>query len=406
MHADTPRTIRTRPQLVAAALMLLAFAALAAPARAQARMEFIPSVSLFTVYDDNLFARATGSAGQMLQLRPSFEGSYESPTLRLLGLYTFDMQRSNFSSLNTLDARRHAFGDIRLRTSPMTTLAVAMGYDRSETPGEVSPTGILGERQQAERLQLTPSFERRFNRRTTMNATYDWTTEHLIEGPQGTLHVGRTSLAREVTPRTTLSGGYVGRLFVDDLADHSSHTALFGWSRAMAPGTRLSISAGPKFTTYRGLTPEVSAAFLRDTPRVRVALDYWHGETIVLGIRGPVAVDGVTSRVTWPLTRTIEFGTHLGVSDVTTLDDMDTTVYRGTLVGSWSPGGMYTVATSYGLDFQQGDIRDRLWLDGQQQLVDDQVLRHVFRVSVTIAPRYSRSILPPDEAARAKGVSR
>ena len=72
--------------------------------RAQAQMEFIPSLSLFTVYDDNIFARIDGTAGQMLQLRPSFEGSYESPTVRLLGLYSFDMQRSNFSALNTLDA--------------------------------------------------------------------------------------------------------------------------------------------------------------------------------------------------------------------------------------------------------------------------------------------------------------
>ena len=52
---------------------------------AQARMEFIPSMSLFTVYDDNIFARVDGSAGQMLQLRPSFEGSYESPTRQAAG---------------------------------------------------------------------------------------------------------------------------------------------------------------------------------------------------------------------------------------------------------------------------------------------------------------------------------
>ena len=45
--------------------------------------------------DDNVFARTEGSAGQMLQLRPMFEGSYESPTVRLLGLYSFDMLRSN-----------------------------------------------------------------------------------------------------------------------------------------------------------------------------------------------------------------------------------------------------------------------------------------------------------------------
>ena len=65
-------------------------------------------VSLFSVYDDNIYARVDGSAGHLVQVRPSFEGSYENPRMRLLGLYSFDAQRSNFATLNTLDARRHA----------------------------------------------------------------------------------------------------------------------------------------------------------------------------------------------------------------------------------------------------------------------------------------------------------
>jgi len=239
-----------------------------------------------------------------------------------------------------------------------------------------------------------------------MTAGYGWTTEHLVDGERGTLHIGRTSLAREVSTRTTLSGSYVGRAFVDDIANHSSHAALVGWNRELAPGTRVTILAGPRITSYRGLEPEVAAGFARATHRVRLALDYWHGETIVLGIQGPVAIDGVTSRVTWPVTRRVEFGTSAGLSDVSTLDSRTSTIYRGALVGSWSPGGVYTVAASYGLDFQHGTIRDRRALNDDPVRLDDRILRHVFRVGITIAPRYGRSTLPPDETARAKGVSR
>src|SRR2546428_3420574 len=118
----------------------------ASGANAQARMTFIPSVSFGAVYDDNLFAHVVNSsAGEMFQVRPSFEGNYESPTMTLLGLYSFDMQRSNFSSLNTLDARRHALGEARLRTGPMTTLGFSGRDARTEAPGEVNlGPGSLG----------------------------------------------------------------------------------------------------------------------------------------------------------------------------------------------------------------------------------------------------------------------
>lgn len=393
---------------VAALIVALVVAALLPTSVwAQQRVEFIPSVSLYTIYDDNLFARTQGSAGKILQVRPSFEGNFESPTVRLLGLYSFDAQRSNHATLNTLDARRHALGEARLRTSPMTTLGVTMRYDRSETPGDLNiETGILGDRRQAERWQVSPTYSRRVGLLATMSAGYDWASEYLVDGERGTMHVGRLGFSRDVTSRTSITAHYIGRYFADDINQQASNGVLFGWSREMAPGTRLTLSAGPKGTSYSGLSPELSAAFTRTTNRVRVALDYWHGDTIVLGVQGPVRVDTGMTRVTWPVTRFIEFGIHTGVSDITTLDALEATNYRGTLVGSWSPGGLYTVAATYGLDYQLGDIRRRLFLDGEPLLVDREIMRHVFRVSVTVAPRFRRSNLPPDEAARAKGVSR
>jgi hypothetical protein len=396
------------------AIVIGAPLACAASAFAQAQMEFIPSLSLFAVYDDNIFARVDGAAGHMQQLRPSFEGSFESPRVRLLGLYAFDMQRSNFSSLTTLDARRHALGETRVRTSPFTTIGLTLRYDRSETPGDLDvETGVLGERRTAERLELGPSLARRLSPRTTLTAGYQWTTEHLIDGERGTVHIGRLTLARDVTPRTAVTTSYVGRYFaeaeaptIDGIPRHFSHALLVGWERQMAPGTRLALAAGPKTTSYDGFDVEVTAGFARATPRLRSALDYWHGETIVLGIGGPVAVDSVTSRFTWPYHQRTEFGVHLGASDITTLDGRDALIYRGTLVASWSPSALYTLAATYGVDLQHGTIRHPVFLDDMPVSLEDRLLRHVFRVSMTVAPRYRRSMLPPEEAARAKGVTR
>ena len=378
---------------------LVVATALSPTVSAQTRFTFVPSLSIAGVYDDNLFAEQAGSAGKMLQVRPSVEGNYESPRLTFLSLYSQDMLRSNFATLNTTDARRHAYLDTQFRSSPLTTFGVVGRYDRSETPGEIElDTGILGSRRTAQRWQLSPNLVRRVNPRSVITAGYDLTRENELDTPSGTLHQARLALSREVTSRSAVVGTYLARYFVDPLGRSTSHSVMAGWTREMAPHTHLSLYAGPRVSSYQsGVKPEVSASLRRDSSRIDVRADYWHGETIILGIEGPVAVDSGSLRVTWPFRSRWEFGTHLGATDINTLDFREARVYRSTLIASWTSRGMYSVAASYGVDYQQGDIRRRL---------DDNVVRHVFRVSFTVAPRLFRSILPPDEAARVKGVLR
>lgn len=378
---------------------LVVLTALSPAVSAQTRFTFVPSLSVAGVYDDNLFAEQAGSAGKMLQVRPSVEGNFESPRLTFLSLYSQDMLRSNFSTLNTADARRHAYLDTQFRSSPLTTFGVVGRYDRSETPGEIDlDTGILGSRRTAQRWQLSPTLVRRVSPRSVITAGYDLTRENELDTPSGTLHQARLALSREVTPRSAVVGTYLARYFVDPLGTSTSHSVLAGWTREMAPRTHLSLYAGPRVSSYQsGVKPEVSASLRRDSGRIDVRADYWHGETIILGIEGPVAVDSGSVRVTWPFRSRWEFGTHLGATDINTVDFREARVYRSTLIASWTSRGMYSVSASYGVDYQQGDIRRRL---------DENVMRHVFRVSFTVAPRLFRSILPPDEAARVKGVIR
>jgi len=380
-----------------ALLPLVLAVLLATSAFAQTSITFVPSLTTSSVYDDNLFAEKQGSAGQMLQLRPSFEGNLESPRLTFLSLYSFDAIRSNHRDLNTFDARRHALVDTKFRSSPFTTFGIAARYDRTETPGELNlDSGILSDRRTAERWQVTPGLIRRFGPHLVMSTSYDYTTENLVDTPHGTMQSARFGLGKEISPHTTIGGAYLARHFEDPADTHLSQSLLLTWDRELAPGTRLAFMAGPRASTYTGLSPEVSGTYTRITPRINLGLNYWHGETIILGIAGPVKMDGGMGRVTWPVTHRLDFGVHAGVTDITTLDAREARIYRSTLIGSWTRG-MYSVTADYGLDLQQGDIRRRL---------DDEVLRHVFRLSLTVAPRLNRSILPPEEAARVKGVTR
>jgi hypothetical protein len=378
---------------------LVALTALSPIAVAQSRFTFVPSVSIATIFDDNLFADTESTAGKMLQLRPSIESSFESPRLLLISLYSQDMLRSNFSSLNTFDARRHAFLNTLFRSSPLTTWGLEARYDRSETPGEIEfDTGILGPRLSAQRLQVSPSYVRRLNPRAVLTLGYDLTRENELDLPGSTLHQARLSVSRELTTRSAIVGTFLSRYFTDPFSNSTSQSVLAGWTRAMAANTHLSLYAGPRIASYRsGLKPEVSASLRRDTARIDLAADYWHGETIVLGIPGPVNVDSAAVLLAWPFRNRWEFGAGVGASDIDTVDFRKARVYRSNLIGSWTSHGMYSIGASYGLDYQQGDIHRRL---------DENVWRHVFRVSFTVAPRLFRSVLPPDEAARVKGVLR
>jgi hypothetical protein len=367
---------------------------------AQSRATLVPSVSIGAVYDDNVSAQANGDSGQMLQMRPSLEADYESSKVTLVSLWSFDMQRSNHSSLNALDARRHAMFDAKLRSSPFTTWGFGGRYDRTDTPGDIDfESGFLTPRRNAQRFQVSPSVIHRVNERANITALYDFTTENLVHEGRNTLHVGRTGLSRQLSPRSSVSGEYIGRLFDDDFGEHHSHAVVMGWTRELRQFTSLTIQAGPRWTSYRGVVPEVSLSLGRDGRTVKAGIDYSHGETIILGVPGPVQVDTGSARLTVVPTRRVEMGVRAGASNILTLDERAATIYRGTLLGSWSVTGPFTLTASYNADYQLGDIRRNLFRD-------ERVLRHVIRVGLTIAPRFSRSFLPPDEAARAKGVSR
>ncbi len=382
--------------------------AVAAAAGAQTSVDIVPSATIGSIYDNNLFAKNKGQAGQMIVLRPGFEGVLKSPRFALATEWSFDAQRSNFDTLTMLDARRHGVLDLSYRTSEANTIGFGARYDRTDTPGDVDLiTGVLGVRRQAHRLEVTPTVSHRVWRRTFLNASYDFIDESLIENATGRLHTVRTGLTHQYAERTTLMASYMGREFVDRFENSLSNTVLVGGERLIAPGTRISLQAGPTFSAYRGVRPEVQAGFVRSTTHVGLVFDYWHGETIVLGVQGPVAVDSAAGRAVFPISRHIEVGTHTGVSNISTLDDTKVTVYRGTFVTSWSPDNWYSVSGSYGIDYQLGDIRrGRVFLDGTEFIPNDRVLRHVFRVSLTVAPRLSRSLSPADPAARAKGVTR
>jgi hypothetical protein len=385
-------------------LLIAAGALHAAAAAAQSHFEAVPSVTIGSIYDDNLFAtQLRGDAGHMLAVRPGFGSAIDTPRLNLTSLFTFDSQHSNHQDLTMIDARRHADAKMLYRSTPETTLELTAQYDRTEVPGEINlESGILGPRQQAYRWEVAPNFAHKLRQHTSVTGSYDYMAESLVENGSGRMQVVRAGLVQQHSTRTNFMANLQERHFADpsDVSNGSDSFALVGgWDYQLSALSRISLQAGPRVSTYRGLQPEIAAGYTHATNHLIVGADYNHTETIVLGIRGPVVLNGGDANFTWPWRRTMEFSSHSAVSRIDTLDAHRITSYRETIIGAWSPGGMYTFNASYAIDYQEGAILNSVFSNGN-------VLRHVFGVSVTVAPRYSHYIKTPDDpAARAKGVA-
>jgi hypothetical protein len=382
-------------------------AAAASDALAQARMELVPSVSFSTSYDDNIFTTQEGGGDAMMLVTPAVEGFYESPNASLRGLYTFDMQRAvGFSTLNSLDAKRHAMVNTGFQINPQFRLSLIGRYDVSDRPGDLMfDTGVLLGRQRARRYQATPSIAYRIRPRTTIAAQYDATKESLGEDMRGDMYIARVGVSRMHTARDVWSVNYLGRTFANGpdmfnpAATERSHAVLFGYNRAIGVGSNLSVQGGPRVSSYGNRSPELLANFSRQIRAGRFGLDYWQGETIIMGIRGPVDIHSFSYKSSWAVRRNLEFGLHAAVFSSQTLYQGHARVFHPEVVASYTPGGPYILAGSYGVDFQKGDVRSEF-------LSDREIVRHVLLVRLTFAPRLSR-IRPADpNDPRSKGVIR
>src|SRR5437870_3971125 len=161
------------------AIVLASGLASAAPVRAQARVELVPSVSLSSTYDNNLFATENASRDEMILVTPSLEGYYQSPSVSLQSLYSFDAQRAvGHPALNMLEAKRHGMVGAGFKISPQLKLSFDGRYDLSQSPNELNfDTGVLLGRQRSTRWELTPAMTYQIRPRTILSAQYDLTSE-------------------------------------------------------------------------------------------------------------------------------------------------------------------------------------------------------------------------------------
>jgi hypothetical protein len=340
----------------------------------------------------------------------------------LYGSYTFDILRSMaHPTLSTLNSRRHATAETRFQLTQRFTFGFGGRYDRTDSASEFQRfTGLLLDRVQAERLEGGPSFSYKASPRVTFSGLYNWINEAVDGSVGGSEQVARLGVTRQATPRSTVGLSVLGRRFVspseaivpsglptatvrgDVYTFHDGYTVakggtfssiapLIAWTWEVAPATRITVHAGPRYSTSaNSVVPEVAAGFGRKAANiVNYSFDYWRGESIILGVLGPAEVNSGTAHFSVPIRPNFEIGAAGGAFDSRTLSQGQVRVYHAEVVGSWTLRAPLTIAVSYGTDVQQGDVRSNL-------LVDKEIVRHVLLLKVTAAPRLSKMFKPDD----------
>src|SRR5215831_18006386 len=252
-------------------------------ASAQARATFTPSLSIGSVYDDNLFARTVGTGDQMTLISPGAAASFENPRGSILGFYTFEMQRSfDHPALNQLDGRRHGLIDGHYRQTERLSFGMVGRYDFTQTPGDLLfTTGLLLARHGALRWEVSPSVAYQIRSRTSIAAFYDRTTERIIGETSAFEDIGRIMVTREHTARYSFGLGYGIRHFINGDETHTSNAILFGSTYALTPATSFSMAAGPRLSSRGTLEPDITATFARrETNSIGYSVDIWRGESI------------------------------------------------------------------------------------------------------------------------------
>jgi hypothetical protein len=368
-------------------LLLIGFAS---SGYAQSATAVVPTVTVSTAHDDNIFSSSRPVADLVTVVRPSLATRLESSRFDVRSLASLDLQRTARHTLPiSLNARRHADAAATGRVSPTLSLSGIASYDRTENASDLTrESGILLARQRATRTQVMPSFAYQWNPQTEIAGQYGWIYQQLAGAMSNRAEVGYLSVTNQITPRTSWTAKYLGRRFADDIATRRSHAALVGLSRRISPGTTAWIQGGPRAAASGGLAHELVAALAHVGARSRLMLDYWHGETSVLGVPGAVEVESGTSRLTVAVRPRVEIGANLGIfRTATPVNQARATVLHASASVLWN-FDPFAVNVSYGVDHQRGRL---------DLLRQPDVRRRVLLVSFSVTPRWSRRNPGPPE---------
>jgi hypothetical protein len=304
--ARTNRRICTKWMVAVGACLLL----LATTAKADDRVEMIPSFTLVRAYDDNVFGSPDGHVADAIwRLSPSLAAGYESDPVTAQGYYTFDAERYTHNpGLDSNEARRHVALNLGYHPGPVWSINLDGDYFRTNTPSELVPlTGLQLGRFGATLTSVTPSMNFQLNPLFSISASAGFTKDELDQGVEADVHSATLDLDHKLDPLDTAGLDYTYyRYLFNDASSFDSQLFSLSWAHSLSALSGFGLHVGRR-TTAGSVTPEIVATFSQTLEHGDFGVNYDRSQNVVIGLKGTVQTRALGAAATYSVTPDIQF---------------------------------------------------------------------------------------------------
>ena len=264
------------------------------PAIGQQGFQFLPSVSISEIYDDNIFLTPDTEEKDMItRLTPTLEWVFDSVPVSWNIDYSIDAEtyRDN-SQLDDEVIRQNGTAGLEFDVDPKTVFSLEAGYLETQTPGELNlSTGLEKGRLNARRTFVSPALSYELSPSMSALLEYTSTKDHLSGGVETERQQSDVSVERQLGKPTVLSAGFSHRKysFMEKSGQENTipDTELLwlGVEHDFSPAVNILLKAGSRKISS-STKPYLSFSLTRDYADGAFGFDYLKDETTLIGEQG------------------------------------------------------------------------------------------------------------------------
>ena len=313
-------------------------------------------MSFAQMHDDNVFATPEAEADDISRLGAGLGVAGHSPRLILKARYAIESEVFRLHpELNRAAARQDAALDLEWTASRRSSVALSAGFLETQTPSELN---LLSElevgRRRGRRLSTGALLTHRLSPLSTATLEHRFSRDRVAGGPGNDAHAAVLGVERRLGPADRVSVEYRAHRFAFDADTTLAHIVSLGWRRTVTPSAQFALEAGPCLSSGR-LGAEVSAELRHQLAHGEAAIAYVQSQTTVLGLSGPVTVNGVRAALSHRLVGPLRFGASPAAFRVLG-PRSEATLYRLGVEVAWPVARDVTLSGAHQFSLQEGRL--------------------------------------------------